>query len=926
MSGSDIDIALRITADLNDAKQGLSSVNSELNNVGTAADKASAALKKTADAQNSAATAAKKDASAQKEVSDAFKTTADTADKTGASVKEVAGKFSGGMWDEATKKIKEMTAGTGLLGDALSGLSGPLSAVALGLLGVYRYYSDISEQQDKFNKALAVSGNYAATTAGELEILAQKTGEANHNIQTARDVLESLAAQGKLTEKELAAVGEAATAMSALTGQSADESASAFARIGEDAAKTSKELNDQYHYLDLATYQRIKSLQDQGDAEAAVELASATYQQAAQQRLDELGQKVNWMQSLWKSAGNAAAEAWQSFSNYLKVGSGLASDAEKLAYMQQQQARRKSIFGDSLEGLYSDDNQQQAQLEKEMAAQKEQMRIAAEKQQAEDKAIEAARTLDQMDRQNATTTEKRAKAVQELNKQYKALAATASGRQQLENEGVTVDGDSFSGGSYDRRLNDVNQRFKDPKTPKPKSPKKTQAQRDAEKEFKDNERYVDSLQKQLDKQTKSAAAIRDNEIATRHLTDAQRKQADELNTALTAQENQAANLKLQISLWKETGDTASAAQAEIADKYKKVREEFEQSGNTEGIQKIDLLINVEKASAQLDEINRKIQQINQSRADSESQIQAKRDAGILTEYEAAQQVLDLHKQTVAEIEKVRPSIEQLTNAPGQIGENASRTLSQLDTQIVTLNNTAGQLGDTLKTRITGGLTQAINGMADGTLTLGGAVRQLGQSVAQALMQMASQNIAQGIVGGAASMFGGAGASAGGASAGGSGAGTWLQLASTVASFFADGGHVRGPGTETSDSIPAWLSHNEFVTRAAVVKQPGALSFLEDFNRYGMKALRDHSRIPRHSTGGLAGIPAALSPASLTSTPASVAEPKTPNVSVHNHQQFNLIDDPARLASTMTSPAGIDAITVVLSRNPGKFKQIIDGSN
>lgn len=46
--------------------------------------------------------------------------------------------------------------------------------------------------------------------------------------------------------------------------------------------------------------------------------------------------------------------------------------------------------------------------------------------------------------------------------------------------------------------------------------------------------------------------------------------------------------------------------------------------------------------------------------------------------------------------------------------------------------------------------------------------------------------------------------------------------------FAVGGMVRGPGTGTSDSIPAWLSNNEFVLRsAAVAKIP--LGFLHALN-------------------------------------------------------------------------------------------------
>ncbi|RFC81314.1 hypothetical protein C9E89_022535, partial [Acinetobacter sichuanensis] len=42
---------------------------------------------------------------------------------------------------------------------------------------------------------------------------------------------------------------------------------------------------------------------------------------------------------------------------------------------------------------------------------------------------------------------------------------------------------------------------------------------------------------------------------------------------------------------------------------------------------------------------------------------------------------------------------------------------------------------------------------------------------------------------------------------------------TIASF-ATGGHVRGPGTSTSDSIPVMLSDYEFVTKASAVKKIG----------------------------------------------------------------------------------------------------------
>jgi hypothetical protein len=58
---------------------------------------------------------------------------------------------------------------------------------------------------------------------------------------------------------------------------------------------------------------------------------------------------------------------------------------------------------------------------------------------------------------------------------------------------------------------------------------------------------------------------------------------------------------------------------------------------------------------------------------------------------------------------------------------------------------------------------------------------------------------------------------------------------------AEGGHIRGPGTETSDSIPALLSDNEFVEPAHAVRHYGPQLF---------EALRHH-RIPKEMLPGYA---------------------------------------------------------------------------
>lgn len=65
--------------------------------------------------------------------------------------------------------------------------------------------------------------------------------------------------------------------------------------------------------------------------------------------------------------------------------------------------------------------------------------------------------------------------------------------------------------------------------------------------------------------------------------------------------------------------------------------------------------------------------------------------------------------------------------------------------------------------------------------------------------------------------------------------------------YASGGYVRGRGTGTSDSIPAWLSNGEFVVRAAAVRKYG-LNLLHSLN--GLSAPNFKFGMPAFAMGGL----------------------------------------------------------------------------
>ncbi|MDT4865838.1 hypothetical protein FQZ97_1006650 [compost metagenome] len=151
-----------------------------------------------------------------------------------------------------------------------------------------------------------------------------------------------------------------------------------------------------------------------------------------------------------------------------------------------------------------------------------------------------------------------------------------------------------------------------------------------------------------------------------------------------------------------------------------------------------------------------------------------------------------------------------------------------------------------------------------------------------------------------------------------GAGGMMSVAGLFG--FSDGGQVRGAGTPTSDSIPALLSDQEFITRAAVVQQPGALEFLHQFNRHGMAALASRAVPVRHATGGLAGVPAPALPApALAGT--KLAEPGARGT---GNPQLNarivLVDDRQRIPEAMMSSDGEKAFLTMVERNVPTIRQ------
>ncbi|WFU69435.1 hypothetical protein [Bradyrhizobium sp. CB2312] len=155
-------------------------------------------------------------------------------------------------------------------------------------------------------------------------------------------------------------------------------------------------------------------------------------------------------------------------------------------------------------------------------------------------------------------------------------------------------------------------------------------------------------------------------------------------------------------------------------------------------------------------------------------------------------------------------------------------LNSVEASAMRTNEAMRSIGSTMSSSLTSGLADIL----DGTKSVSAGFADMSRAVVRALEEaMIKMLIVQPIM---RSLSGTFGFSDGG-----------LVTAATVAK--ADGGYISGPGTGTSDSIPARLSNGEFVVRASAVAKHRAV--LEAINA---------DRIPRFADGGLvgAGSPAA----------------------------------------------------------------------
>lgn len=788
----------------------------------------------------------------------------------------------------------------------------------------------------EYEKAIVLTGNSAGVTSDSLATMAREISSISGTQRQAAAALAEITASGKFTADQIKLIGTTAILMQNNVGQAVSATVDEFKKLAEEPAEASAKLNEQYNYLTLAVYEQIAALEAQGDQAGATQLAMEALAEAMQGRSEDIASKLGLIESAWKGIQNVAAVAWDAM---LGIGREQTLDDQLAAIQRQREAAQFGVRGDRVGGTIDPALEarlaaEEEGIRKKMALDAEQAKQQADAAAAEREAIEASKertkagdafvksaeaqlqslqNLTSVERAQRLMSEQNIDATSELGKRMLA-AAQATDTQRAANE---AEAEAKRQATEAQRKATAAQREQERAA--------EAALKATQKSIEQQLSYVQGLEDQAAKIGLTSAEVRQYELAEKGLTGAMLDRAQAALALIDASEaqrqadaNARTNSGLEAEFLRASGRETDAALLEIRTKFAAQRTELEKAGNEAGLAWLDKLIPVAEAKVRVDDVQREIDRILAEQQRQEQSVNVQQDAGLLSEIAARERILDIHKKTYAQLQEIRPVLEEMARMPGEVGQAAAASLAALDAQAVRLQGTTTLLAETLSQGLEQGLSSALSGLATGTMDLEDAIRSLAQTVVQAMAQMAANQLAQSAMSGLIGLFGGAaGAAAGGGAAGAGAAGASTY---TGAFGFAEGGHVRGPGTATSDSIPAWLSDYEYVVRASVVQQPGALAHLEALNTYGMAAL-DGARV-RHNTGGLAGYPAPAMPSPGLGT-SRLAEPaKAAGTTIKNGVNLYAIQRPEDIAAMAWGDAGKQHFAVYLQQNGAEVRQIL----
>lgn len=831
---------------------------------------------------------------------------------------------------------------------AMAGSVGAVAAVALA-------YKQGASEVDAYNKALIMSGNAAGTTAGQLDQMAANVGKVVGTQGAAAEALAQMAGTGEVATANLEQFTTVALDMERSVGIAMSETVKNFSELGKAPMATTLKLNEAYHYLTSAVYEQIKALQLQGREQEAGEVAQKAFADAMGGRTAQIKSNLGVLEKSWITLGDAAKKSWDFM---LDIG---RQDTPERKFAEIKKRIEDIQFLLANPGLAKNWGGTQALQTELDGLQAQQAPALAEKAKADQAAAEQAKTAKiteegiKADKDNQkyadaalTKKEQYAKRLEtyRLNLAKINAGLAQSGLAPVSNQKVKAQENAIKEEVYGKGpsaaeaakasaevemakvkanlslLSDaiktsdaiIGQALKDGNVTLDAAYAvrlaNLQADTDAQRQALELDRAeVDKALTQARTTTERAPLLQQRvqiDAQLKLLDSSLREGTRQLGIWKTEQEKQLANItaKVRVEVANLTGKFDRSAveaqlKAQFEGEYKAAATLPTAPEQTGARNNIDMLVKAGVAQAEFNAKLGEAQRLQSQLAVQEEAIRTQAAQGYISQTEAEARLVQARAMQVPALQSIVDKLREMRDAmPADAAaaiDQMSASIGQLDNTVKAATPAVVDLGTKLK-------NTAIDGLADAAASAMTNFSNLGDMVKGTLRQMAADILRSGVKSAlrqAFSMDGGGG--------GGGGSGISSFFSGVKALFgFAEGGHIRGPGTGTSDSIPALIngttpiavSNNEFIQPEKAVNKYG-LGFMEAVRtlqfpkpQFAFGGLVQAHQRARFATGGQV---------------SGAAAGNTPNVSI----QFTNTGTPQRVTDQSQQFNGKDMIVRVM---------------
>ncbi|HDX0923910.1 TPA: phage tail tape measure protein [Stenotrophomonas maltophilia] len=858
-------------------------------------------------------------------------------------------------------------AGFGALSLAVAG-----STAVLGAFLVAAY-----QGQDSLNsieRSLLTAGNAAGTTAGSIQVMAGQLGEADGRIADAQKALQAMAASGLVVGDNLRLAGQGALDLSRLTGESIESTSQKVLTLVKAPTEGMVELNKQYRFLTVEVAQHVRALEEQGRTTEAVTAILEQFGAVHRERVEQAEAQAGSLVRAWARVRGAIASAWAVMKSFGSndVAVQLATLQKDLQISLWSSDNRET---DRTRRLRQEIGKLQGELRGVQELASGDAFVASITQEAVDAANATSVALEKAAGKSEKLADALADVAKRYRILRDDSERTNTDNPLLTGVVFKADG-SISGGGYDKEVAALKKQFSENAGSRARGRSAGQVAQDAAKqELQDLARRIALLDQVAEGEDKVSEASRvAYEIESGKYKSASEAMKSQLLDAAQLYDSQKmlVDVSKQVATWQGEiyrlrGQPVPPELEEATRKLQAQKKALEDIGRTEEASKIGELLGLREASQQLSEVRRQYDQVMAQIGWQSQQIQAEQQAGLITQAAAQKKIVELYGSQLGTLRQLVPQMREAASALGS--PEALANVSQIEAKLREMSATTSLLQQTFTNSFENGITASINSLVDGTASLSEAVGTFFQTIAKGMINYFAQDWAQqasgwvkGLMGkadgastvaaatsaatittGAATAAAGtitAGAAAAAATLGSgiaAAAASLVTAAATAAAILAaqrtasqvqgivsvgaatpvaraGGGPVWGPGSSTSDSIPAWLSNGEFVTRAMVMQQPGALSFMRDFNSRGMAAVRNWGRF---AAGGQVSLPR-----SAVAVPDNAALLGGAGKSQIGLRLINQVS-PGLFEEYMDDPGSDTTIINKISRNAAAIRQALE---